>query len=349
MDPVTHALASLAVARAGQKRLPRFGTSMLIVAGIAPDLDYAAYLGGASVFLRLHRSLLHSLIGAFLTACVVAGAFCFLDRKQPAKNPAARLQGKAALAVCAAGVALHLAFDLLSGVGVNLLWPFHAHWYGMALAENLDPWILILLIAGILLPALFGLVSEEIGERKKGPRGAAAGVITLLLLAGYFGVRANFRGTAEDLLLSREYHGREPDTATAFPASASPFDWRGVVATDNTIEIVVVATDNTIEIVNVPLDPGAEFDSDRSLTYFKPDDSPALEAGERTPSARRFLSYAQFPLASIEHSDEGYRLELRDLRFARDDSSASNILLRVELGANLEVHDEEFFFASSAP
>ncbi|MGH9759056.1 MAG: metal-dependent hydrolase [Candidatus Acidiferrales bacterium] len=338
MDPVTHALASLAVARAGQKKLPRFGTAMLIVAGIAPDLDYAAYLGGAGVFLRLHRTLLHSLIGAFLTACVVAAAFCYLDRKQPAKNPAARLRGKVALAVCVAGVALHLALDLLNGVGVNLLWPFHAHWYGVALVENLDPWILILLIAGILLPALFGLVSEEIGERKKGPRGTAAAVITLLLLAGYLGVRANFRGTAADLLLSREYHGREPDTATAFPASASPFDWRGVVATDN-----------TIETVSVPLDPGAEFDSDRSLTYFKPDDSPALEAGERTPSARRFLSYARFPLASIEHTDEGYRLELRDLRFARDDSSASNILLRVDLGANLEVLNEEFFFVSSAP
>lgn len=338
MDPVTHALASLAVARAGQKKLPRFGAAMLIVAGIAPDLDYAAYIGGASVFLRLHRSLLHSLIGAFITACVIAGAFCYLDRKQPAKNPAARLQGKAALAVCAIGVALHLALDLLSGVGVNLFWPFHSHWYGIPLVENLDPWILFLLIAGILLPALFALVSEEIGERKKGPRGIAAAVITLLLLAAYFGARANFRGTAENLLLSREYHGREPDGATAFPASASPFEWRGVVATDN-----------TIEAVEVPLEPGAEFDSDRSLTYFKPDDSPALEAGERTAAARRFLAYAQFPLASVEHTDEGYRFELRDLRFPRDDSSASNILLRVELSATYEVRSERFYFADSAP
>lgn len=338
MDPVTHALASLAVARAGQKKLPRFGTAMLIVAGIAPDLDYVAYLGGASVFLRLHRSLLHSLIGAFLTACVVASAFCYLDRKQPPKESAARLRCGPALAVCAIGVAFHLALDLLSGVGVNLLWPFHGHWYGIPLTENLDPWILLLLIAGILLPALFGLVSEEIGERKKGPRGRVGAVITLVLVAAYFGARANFRGTAADLLLSREYHGREPDAAGAFPASASPFEWRGVVSTEN-----------TIEEVNVPLEPGAEFDPDRSLTLFKPEDSPALEAGERTRAARRFLVYARFPLASVEHTDEGYRFELRDLRFARDDSSAANILLRVDLRANLEVHNEEFFFASSGP
>lgn len=338
MDPVTHALASLAVARAGQKKLPRFGTAMLIVAGIAPDLDYAGYFGGAGIFLRWHRALLHSLIGAFLTACIVAAAFCFLDRKQPAKNSAARLTAKGALGVCAIGVALHLALDLLSGVGVNLFWPFHTHWYGFPLAENLDPWILFLLIAGILLPALFGLVGEEIGERKKGPRGSAAAVVTLLLLAAYLGARANFRGTATSLLLSREYHGREPDAAAAFPSSASPFEWRGVVATDN-----------TIEAVDVPVEPGAEFDSDRSLTYFKPDDSLALEAGERTASARRFLAYAEFPLATVEHTDEGYRFELRDFRFARDDSSASNILLRVELGANLEIRSEDFYFSGSTP
>ena len=82
---------------------------------------------------------------------------------------------------------------------------------------------------------------------------------------------------------------------------------------------------------------------------FRSEDSPALEAGERTQSARRFLAYARFPLASVEHTDEGYRLEFRDLRFAKDDSSAANILLRVELDANLEVRSEEFFFASSAP
>ena len=328
----------MAVARAGQKYLPRFGTAMLIVAGIAPDLDYAAYFGGASAFLRLHRTLLHSLPGACVTACVVAGAFCCLDRRQPPKNSAPSLRWSAALAVCGIGVVTHLALDLLSGAGVNLLWPFHTHWYGIPLVENLDPWILFLLIAGILLPALFGLVSEEIGERKKGPRGSAAAVITLILVASYFGARANFRGTAADLLLSREYHGREPDAAGAFPASASPFEWRGVVSTEN-----------TIEEVNVPLEPSAEFDSDRSLTYFKPEDSPALEAGERTQSARRFLAYARFPLASVEHTDEGYRLEFRDLRFAKDDSSAANILLRVELDANLEVRSEEFFFASSAP
>ena len=39
MEPFTHAFTSLALARAGGRRLPRFGTAMLVVSGLAPDLD----------------------------------------------------------------------------------------------------------------------------------------------------------------------------------------------------------------------------------------------------------------------------------------------------------------------
>ena len=75
MEPVTHALTSLALARVGQRRLPRFGTAMLVVAGVAPDLDYASYLGGASSFLRYDRTLLHSLLSSFVLAIALAAAF----------------------------------------------------------------------------------------------------------------------------------------------------------------------------------------------------------------------------------------------------------------------------------
>jgi inner membrane protein len=75
VEPVTHALTSLALARAGQRRLPRHGTAIILVAGVAPDLDYASYLSGASAFLRLHRALLHSIPGAAFVACATAGIF----------------------------------------------------------------------------------------------------------------------------------------------------------------------------------------------------------------------------------------------------------------------------------
>ncbi|MGA3292911.1 MAG: metal-dependent hydrolase [Candidatus Acidiferrales bacterium] len=337
MEPFTHAFTSLALARAGERRLPRFGTSMMIVAGLAPDLDYVSYLGGPGAFLRFHRTVLHSLAGAAVASCIIAAAFCVLDRKLPPRKAGqAPLRFTAALAACAAGAAGHLLLDLASGVGVQLLWPFRAHWSAWDLATNLDPWILILLVAGLLVPLLFRLVNEEVGDRRKGRGGSRAAVVTLLLIAAYFGARANLHSRAIDLLLAREYHGRIPLSAGAFPASSAPFDWRGVVVTDD-----------TLEEVEVPLGPGAEFDPNRSLTHYKPQDSPALEAGQATADARKFLIYARFPFASVQRVEADYRVEVHDLRFAPDDDEPANIFIRVDLDSGLQIRREDFRFASS--
>jgi inner membrane protein len=341
VEPFTHAFASLALARAGQRRLPRFGTAMLIVSGLAPDLDYASYLGGPGAFLRFHRTALHSLAGAAAVVCALAAAFCLLDKSLPATDTAQAkkfppLAFGAALAVCAAGAALHLLLDVASGVGVQLLWPFRAHWSAWDLTTDLDLWTLLLLAAGVLLPLLFRLVGEEVGERKKEAGGSRAAIVTLLLLAAYLGVRAHLRNQAIGLLLSREYHGRVPLSAGAFPDSSAPFDWRGVVVTDN-----------TIEDVEVPLGPNAQFDPDRSLTHYKPDDSPALDAGEKSAAVARFLTYARFPLASVERLEDGYRFEVHDLRFAPGDTEPANIFVRVDFDSGLHIKREEFRFASS--
>ncbi len=220
--------------------MPRFGTAMMVVSGLAPDLDYASYFGGAGAFMRFHRTALHSLTGSAVMACAIAGAFCALDRRMPPKKQqtktVAPLAFGAAFAVCAIGAAGHILLDVASGVGVQLLWPFRSHWSGWNLITDLDLWTLLLLIVGLLLPLLFTLVNEEVGERKKGPGGSRAAIVTLVLLAAYFGARANLHSRAIDLILSREYHGRIALSAAAFPESSAPFSWRGIAETDNTME-----------------------------------------------------------------------------------------------------------------
>lgn len=339
MEPFTHALTSLALARAGGKRLPRFGTAMMVVSGLAPDLDYASYFGGAGAFMRFHRTALHSLTGSAVMACAVAGAFCALDRRMPPKKQktktVAPLAFGAAFAVCAIGAAGHMLLDVASGVGVQLLWPFREHWSGWNLITDLDLWALLLLIVGLLLPLLFTLVNEEVGERKKGPGGSRAAVVTLVLLAAYFGARANLHSRAIDLILSREYHGRIALSAAAFPESYAPFSWRGIAETDN-----------TMEEVEVPLGPGDQFDSDRSVTLFKPEDSPALAAGEKSSAAQKFLLYAKVPFARVQPLEAGYRVEVRDLRFADDDELA-NVFVRVDFNSSMRITRQAFYFASS--
>jgi membrane-bound metal-dependent hydrolase YbcI (DUF457 family) len=340
VEPFTHAFTSLALARAGGRRLPRFGTAMMVVSGLAPDLDYASYVGGAGAFMRFHRTVLHSVAGSAVMACAVAGAFWLLDRRMPPKKKQtqtiAPLAFGAAFAVCAIGAAGHLLLDVASGVGVQLLWPFRAHWSGWNLINDLDLWTLLLLVVGLLLPLLFALVNEEVGVRGKGPGGSRAAIATLALLAAYFGARANLHSRAIDRILSREYHGRIALSAAAFPEPSAPFSWRGIAETDD-----------TMEQVEVPLGPGDEFDSDRSVTLFKPEDSPALAAGERSAAARQFLAYAKVPFARVQPLEAGYRVEVRDLRFADGDDEPANIFVRLDFNSGMPITHEGFYFASS--
>ncbi|HUJ32101.1 MAG TPA: metal-dependent hydrolase [Candidatus Acidoferrum sp.] len=339
MEPVTHALASLALARAGQKRLPRFGTAMIVAAGLAPDLDFASYFAGPGAFLGLHRAALHSLPGAAVVACATAGAFCAFDKRRRSggeEDTGASLKFAPALIASAVGVAGHMLLDVASGTGVQLLWPFRAGAYAWDLLTNLDPWILIGLLVGLLLPHLFSMVSEEIGDRRKRVRGRTGSIVTLGLLIAYGGGRAEMHSQAEELLLSHEYHGQVALSVGAFPSSSSVFDWRGVVVTDN-----------TIEEVEVPLGPNTRFDPDRSVAHYKPDDSPALRAGQQAALTQTYLKYARFPLAHVERKEDDYRFEVHDLQFASDDLSPANIFARVDMDSGWHILRQEFVFAAS--
>lgn len=340
MEPVTHALASLAIAQAAKKQLPRYGAWMIVVSGVAPDLDYLSYLGGAGAFLRFHRTALHSLAGSAVMCCAIAGAFCILDRRRKNAGTAKResrprLRFLAALAACALGAAGHLLLDVPSGIGLQLLWPFRAHWTAWDLSTNLDPWILLILLAGLLLPQLFRLVSEEIGDKKSKTRGRGGAIFALLMICAYLGMRAYYHGEAVDLLLSREIRGLEPLSGGAFPFSSTPFEWRGVAVTDTTTEVVDVPTGGT-----------EEFEPDRSLTRFKPEDSPALEAAQNTADAQTFLKYARFPIASVMRIEDDYRVEVRDARFAGANPSLDDIFVRVDLDSVARVKKQQFRFAS---
>ena len=155
-------------------------------------------------------------------------------------------------------------------MGVQLLWPFRAPLVGLEPGHDFDLWILVLLGLGLLLPLLLRMVNEEVGARKRGRGSSAAGIVTLVLVAGYLGWLANLHARAVDMLLANEYHGRVALSAGAFPESSAPFDWYGVIVTDD-----------TMEEVEVPLGPGQEFDPHMSETHFKPGESPALAAAEK--------------------------------------------------------------------
>jgi len=338
MEPVTHALASLALGRAGLSRVTPRAAPMLLISALAADLDWASYAWGAPGFLAWHRTASHSLLGTVAIAAAVAAAFSLLGRwrLQSAPNP---VRFVPALAVCAGGAGMHLLLDLTESYGVKLLWPFSAQWFALDLTEPVDPGLLLILLAGLLLPVLLNLITEEIGVRAKRRTGQRGAAIALSLVALYIGGRALLHARAETLLSSHIYRQEEPIRTGVFP-TFSPLLWRGVVETET-----------ALHAVEVPISPGARFDARMARSQFKPENSQALERAVASDAARAFLAFARFPLARMEPTDDVFEVRIRDLRFVPPSGTArssTGIIAVIMVNGQGEIASSVLEFETSA-
>ena len=330
MDPVTHGLTSYALARAVLSKPAKATILLVVVAGVAPDLDTLTSLAGLSSRLRYSGSVTHSYLGAGILAAVLGCAFWGWQRRRAGAACSFRF----ALGLAALGVASHVLLDLTTSYGIALRWPFRQVITAWNFMLALDPLLLCILLMALLLPGLFRLVSDEIGAQKNDNvgRGWAIGALIFLALfaAGRFVLHAN----AETLLRASQFHRRAPLGVAAFADSANPFHWMGVVETEASIEEIEVASGS-----------GAGFDPDRSRTYFKPDASPALEAARKAPGAANFLELARFPVASVQATADGSRITFRDIGYSRLRDGSGYVFAEVELDAQGSVLREELSYA----
>src|SRR5260370_424787 len=180
---MTPALPAVVLPRAGLTRATSVAIPMMLVAGMAADLDWLGCLGGASAFLCGHRTATHSLFGAADIAVFVATGFWALGRIYPRFS----VRFVPAVLVSAVASGAHLLLDLTNSYGMKLFWPFHEKWFACDLVDEVDPWLLAILAGGLLLPALFHLIGEEIGSAKKRPKGLRGAVVVANLVAAFDG------------------------------------------------------------------------------------------------------------------------------------------------------------------
>lgn len=303
MDPLTHALASFTLQRAAFPRLSRTATISVVLTGMIADADLFSTYFGPSAYLAFNGTYFHSLPAALVFALLATLPLFFLKLKSP-ENPVSRIT---IFVAAIAAALLHLALDVCQTSGIQLLWPFSPRRFALDWLPSLDLWILAILLAGILLPLLAGLVTEEIGARRKGPRGRIGATLALVALILYLGVRLTLHGDAIAALESRAYRGELPHKVAAFAESSSPFRWHGIVETER-----------ALHDVEVPVGPGADFDPSSAITTYKPEPSPALDAARNSPLARRFLLVARFPKATVEQTPTGFLVTLRAFSYTRD-------------------------------
>ncbi|MGC2802565.1 MAG: hypothetical protein WCA41_12085, partial [Candidatus Acidiferrum sp.] len=136
------------------------------------------------------------------------------------------------------------------------------------------------------------------------------------------------------LLESRTFHGETPRRVWAYPESLSLLTWHAVVETES-----------ALDEIDVNAAAASDFDPDSSVRIFKPESSPELQAARNTDTARRFLATAQIPKASLEKTEAGYAVVLRDLRYAAAGETKHEVAAYIELDRNNQVTTQELVWA----
>ena len=277
MDISTHALASLALARGffpGRRWPIVVG---MIFAGTLADVDFVAALFGPAAYLAGRRTFTHSILGTIVVVALVGLLTRYLSRK-PLESWRAIFPAMACAAV------LHVLLDLGQSEGVALLWPFREIRFAADWLPGVDPWLLAFLIAGILVPELFLLVTSEIGAKSQSPRGRNAAFVAFALVLIYVSARAILHSNSTALLEPRTYHGESARKVGAFPDALSLFTWHGIVETQS-----------LVCLLEVPAGSAKSFDPEAADCMHKPESSRELDVAQKTAVAQKYLQIARFP------------------------------------------------------
>jgi membrane-bound metal-dependent hydrolase YbcI (DUF457 family) len=342
MDVATQGLASLVVARAFVPRAGWWAWGVIVAAGTIANVDFVSSMMSPSGYLKWHRTYSHSILLSLIVSVGLAAIYSyFFENKASvrASRAAAVLRPHKASAFFAAVILaglLHLALDVAQSSGTMIFWPLSRQRIGLDWLPQVDPWMIAVLLAALLLPELTRLVSDEIGAKSKGPRGRIGAIIGLIILALYVGVRADLHRNAIAALQNRSYDSGKPHRVAAYADAGSPFIWNGVVETERALHQLAVSAFTS-----------SQFDADNGMTLFKPEPSPLLTQAQQTEAARKFLAIAQFPKAEVEQTTDGYRVEIRDLRYAAI-GEPKEIRARVDLDANGKVSNDELVWVREA-
>jgi inner membrane protein len=315
VNPLTHGLATLVLQRGFFPKACWRTIIAILCAGLIADVDSLSANFGPSAYLRWNRTATHSI--AFVMILALAA---FLFSLTLRSTPRAVSWSGFSWAAIAAAAALHLLMDLLQADPVAPFWPFSARRFSLDISPAIDPWLLVILAASILLPELFRLVSDEIGSRTKRPRGRNGAIAGLAFAIIYFAMRAQFHGNVTASLEARTVSGEIPRRVGAFPDSVSPFLWHSVVETESALHLYTLRS------------MGGEISYATGVsTLRKPEPSPVLTAAQSAPAAITFLETARFPKATVQQETEGFSVEINDLKDQALETSSHAIFANIHL------------------
>ena len=317
MDTLTHALLGGLAVRASLPRTDRFtavpsGTATWIGVLVAafPDIDYLSFWIDPLRFLaEWHRGPTHSLLMAPLWALLLGTFFTLLLHR-----PRAWLY---LVGICLLALASHIASDLITAYGTQILWPLSDIRLAFGTTFVIDPWFSALVGGGLL-------VSLRLSRPATGAR------IGLLALAGYLGLQLILQQQTKSLGEAFAHkQGLTSSSVHALPQPFSPFNWSIIVSDGQS---------HHVGLVNLAYSPGSVRLAEnmgwprRLWAAYQPADDLLWESHDRygkSPEQQalaqevwqqatfaRFRHFAQFPvLYRIDRHVEEVCVWYTDLRY----------------------------------
>jgi inner membrane protein len=208
----------------------------------------------------------------------------------------------ATYAGCLIAVLSHLLLDWTNVYGVRLMLPFNAKWYRLDSTDIIDPVILGILLLAVAAPALSGLVTSEMGGRKRKTPGRGWAWFALVAVLLYDTGRWMAHDRAISIVDAYTYRGAPAERISVFPVRFTLMRWRAVVEGNGFI-------------YEAPVDLSTDFDAAGGHTEYPAVSSPAIDAARTTRTFQVFESFNQLPFWTLLPVDDTVRVELLDLRF----------------------------------
>ena len=281
MEPVTHILTGAVLARAGLNRRAAYATVAMALAAEFPDIDTVAGVFGPVASLEHHRGITHTFVGIPVEAALITGAFYLYHRLRRQPHTKAPANWLWLFAGTLLALLSHLLLDWTNNYGLRPFFPFNPRWYAGSFVFIFEPVLFLILLAALVLPALFGLINSEVGAQRPLFRGRPSAIAALVAIAALYLFRYDQRNQA--LKLARTVAPAEATRFFASPYPVNPFAWR--VVTD-TPEAYLLNTINTRQPA-----PDAP-----SLTVYKPSGTLPILAAKRTYLGRIYLDWSQYPV-----------------------------------------------------
>ncbi len=313
MDPVTHFMTGAVLSRAGFNRKAAYATLAMTLAAEAPDLDVLWGIKGPVAAFEHHRGWTHAFIGLPIEAAVVTGVIWLghraLERRRRARHrpmDAAPIHWLRLYLFSFIALASHILLDWTNNYGVRPFFPFNPRWYAGSFVFIIEPVMLLLLLAALIAPALFGLVSSEVGARRPLYRGRGWAIAALVGILMLWGLRVLERSKAIELARNADLNGEAVVRATADPYPINPFRWQTIVETPLLYQVGTVNTLTDEVVANRQAD-----------VFRKPATTLSALVAKRSWLGHVYLDWSQYPIVTETGTDpDGLTtVTFRDLRF----------------------------------